>query len=311
MADPTSGGDNRTGIGVRLRAGRERLGMTVLQAAEKLHVDPKVLESLESENFESLGAPVFVRGHLRRYAELVGEKPTELQEIYAASTRVEAPDLTRLPKVAPSRDPRKLVVPALVIIIGFALAGAVWWVLRGIDSSIEGAMPEPAGSPLASEQPPQQPEVPDAASRAESTSPASSALADTAAPPAPESPPAAQATPTVATSQEAAQPQPAGPLRPTELTLRFSEDSWVEVYDAKGERLFYDIGSANSVRRLTGTPPLRVVLGNAPGVTLEVNGRSQEIPAAALRDELARFTVTASGRIVASGRVVQQRADGG
>ncbi|HEY8507089.1 MAG TPA: helix-turn-helix domain-containing protein, partial [Steroidobacteraceae bacterium] len=234
MADQTSG-DNRTGIGVRLRAGRERLGMTVLLAAERLHVDPKVVESLESEQFEALGAPVFVRGHLRRYAELVGQKPQELLEIYNASVHVEAPDLTRLPKAAPSRDPRKLVVPALVIIIGFALAGAVWWVLRGIDARIETAMPEPPGSPIAAGQPTQQLQAPDAASSAESASPGSPTVADTTAPPASESPPAAQTTPTVA-AQPQDSAQPAAPPRPTELTLRFSEDSWVEVYDAKGER---------------------------------------------------------------------------
>jgi cytoskeleton protein RodZ len=56
------------GIGARLRAARERRGLTVLQAAEKLHLDARVLEGLEVGNFEPLGAAVYVRGHLRRYA---------------------------------------------------------------------------------------------------------------------------------------------------------------------------------------------------------------------------------------------------
>ena len=59
-------GDARSGIGARLRAGREKLGLTILQAAERLHVDPKILESLEIEDFDALGAPVFARGHLRQ-----------------------------------------------------------------------------------------------------------------------------------------------------------------------------------------------------------------------------------------------------
>ena len=69
------------GIGARLRAARERKGQTILQAAEKLHVDARVLEALEAENFEPLGADVYVRGHLRHYAELVGESPAQLQEL--------------------------------------------------------------------------------------------------------------------------------------------------------------------------------------------------------------------------------------
>ena len=36
-------------IGARLRAGRERSGLSVAAAAEKLHLDPKVIESLESD----------------------------------------------------------------------------------------------------------------------------------------------------------------------------------------------------------------------------------------------------------------------
>ncbi len=68
-----TGSDTRSGIGARLRAGRERMGLTQLQMAEKLHVDPKVVESLEAERFDALGAPVFVRGHLKRYADFIGE----------------------------------------------------------------------------------------------------------------------------------------------------------------------------------------------------------------------------------------------
>ncbi len=76
-----TGSDTRSGIGARLRAGREQMGLTQLQTAEKLHVDPKVVESLEAERFDALGAPVFVRGHLKRYAEFIGEKSSRARWI--------------------------------------------------------------------------------------------------------------------------------------------------------------------------------------------------------------------------------------
>ena len=47
-------------IGVRLRAARERKGLTVLQSAEKLHMDARLLEALEAGDFASLGADVYV-----------------------------------------------------------------------------------------------------------------------------------------------------------------------------------------------------------------------------------------------------------
>ena len=55
-------GDTRAGIGTRLRAAREKKGLTLLQAAERLHLDSRILEWLEAENFAALGAPVYARG---------------------------------------------------------------------------------------------------------------------------------------------------------------------------------------------------------------------------------------------------------
>jgi cytoskeleton protein RodZ len=82
------------------------------------------------------------------------------------------------------------------------------------------------------------------------------------------------------------------------VTLRFAADSWAEVYDANGQRLFYDVGAAKSSRALSGVPPLRVVLGNASGVSLNINGRRARVPASVLREDGAEFTIDRSGRIV-------------
>ncbi len=62
-------------------------------------------------------------------------------------------------------------------------------------------------------------------------------------------------------------------MRETRLKLDLTNDSWVEVYDSRGERLFYDVASAGSVQSVSGRGPLRVVLGNAAGVTVEVDGQ--------------------------------------
>ena len=71
-------------IGERLRAGRERSGLSIAAAAEKLHLDAKVIEALEADRFAELGASVYVRGHLRRYGDFVGEPGAELVSSYTA-----------------------------------------------------------------------------------------------------------------------------------------------------------------------------------------------------------------------------------
>jgi cytoskeleton protein RodZ len=127
---PDAGDAGQSGIGVRLRAARERVGLTLVQAAEKLHVDSKSLVALEAEDFDIFGAPVFARGHIRRYSELVGEKTEELVLLYNETTRAALPVLTRLPSADPLADLRKFAVPALFALIGLLLLGVVWWVLK-------------------------------------------------------------------------------------------------------------------------------------------------------------------------------------
>jgi cytoskeletal protein RodZ len=121
-----------TPIGETLRSARERMGLGVVQAAERLRVDAKVIDALETGSFKTLGAPVFVRGHLRRYAELLGEPDEPLQQRYTSmSEAVTPPDLTQLPRrvapVLPSSRPRwPLVLLALVLLV----VAVIWWAMR-------------------------------------------------------------------------------------------------------------------------------------------------------------------------------------
>jgi cytoskeletal protein RodZ len=95
-----------------------------------------------------------------------------------------------------------------------------------------------------------------------------------------------------------AAPTPTPRSKDGELTLKFSSDSWAEVYDASGQRLFYDVGAASSAHTVKGPAPLRVILGNASGVAVEFNGRPALIPAVIQPDGSTRFVINARGRTV-------------
>jgi cytoskeleton protein RodZ len=287
----TETGGTRGGLGARLRAAREQAGLSILQAAEKLHTDVHVLEALEAEQFGALGAPVFVRGHIRRYAELVRESALELQSLYAESAHASArPDLTRVPKADPGQPPPSRLVPGMAVVVGVALIGIIGWVLNAVNSG-PGSRPSPlTQAPIDAASAPAAP--PTAAAPASAPAAAPRAAPSVATPP---SVPGAPNAPVAAVSAHRAEsPETA---RPTQLTLHFSADSWVEVYDARGERLLYDVGAADSVRNVSGTAPLRVVLGNAPGVALEVNGRTAALPGNLTPDSVLQFVVSRTGRL--------------
>ena len=88
----------------------------------------------------------------------------------------------------------------------------------------------------------------------------------------------------------------AGPAR---LRLSFSADSWVDVHDAAGRRVFAGNGRANSVKTIAGTAPLRVYLGFASGVQLEINDRAVAIGPQFVTGDVARFEAGADGGIAA------------
>ena len=124
------------------------------------------------------------------------------------------------------------------------------------------------------------------------------------APPSEEDDPEADAS----TAAEGDEPAPAAPAvadadRQTapgdeaaegvELVLRFSADSWVEVRDASGDRIVYQLGRTGQQRAVRGTPPFDIFLGFADGVSIEFDGEAISIPAGARLGRTARFRLPA------------------
>jgi cytoskeleton protein RodZ len=275
------------GIGARLRSARERSRLTIMQAAEKLHVDAEVLEALEAENFAALGAPVYVKGHLRHYAELVGESAEALSGLYSQATHVPQPDLTRIPQLAPDHA-GKLVGSAVIVVVVFAVAGTVWWGLSLThQGSAAAARPVPVVSAAA---PLTQGESPGSASGSDTLGAAASAgLVAVASLAKPSRPPITVAPPSATAAARA----------PLALLLAYSADSWTEVDDATGRHLLYGLATGPATRRVAGVPPLRVVLGDASDVTLEVGGRATSFARFVRADHSARFLIAADGRVLA------------
>lgn len=119
-------------IGGQLLRAREAMGMNLAQAAERLHVDAAVIDALETGRFAALGAPVFVRGHLRRYAELVGAPEAALQAQYAALQEASVPpDLTNGPHLpAPLRRSGRVRWQLVVLVLLLVLTAIAWWVMQ-------------------------------------------------------------------------------------------------------------------------------------------------------------------------------------
>ena len=265
------------GIGARLQAARERADLSLIQAAERLHVDPNVIHALDTEQFGELGAGVYVRGHLRHYAELVRESAPELLALYAHSVDSgPPPDLTRMPHAKQGSSLRSaLAMTGLALIIGVGLVGGIHWLYLDLHPAIAAAAPA-ANVPA----------VPAAVDRAvapaAAAAPAPAAAADSAPKPMA---PARVAKPAHAAVAEAS------------VTLKFNSACWTVVFDAHGAQLYRAIGVAGDIANLRGAAPLKVVVGNFAVIDIETNGHAQVIPAESQTGRTAEFLVTLAGEL--------------
>ncbi len=269
-------------IGQRLARCREAMGLTTATAASRLHCDESIIVSLEADRFSEIGARVFVQGHLRRYADLVGAPTAELMADWAAQgAALAAPDLTKIPRAPmPAVDSqawgRRLGLLAAAIVI----AVAAWWILQGAGVSSQPAAAEPAvetGTVDVSEGvAPIAPETPIEAS------PPEVPTTVTEVPPS--------ATVSSATPASVAEGR-------VVLAIDVRADCWVEIYDAAGQKLYFDNVGRGAQARAAGQGPLRVLLGRADVASLQVGGRPVTIPAGFIRNSTAHFTVDAAGNL--------------
>jgi cytoskeleton protein RodZ len=294
--------------GADLKAARESRGLTVRQVAQELHVADSMIEALERGDYGVVGEPVFVRGHLRNYARALGLPESQVLSGYEQTQNKPAPPPLVTQHAAGSMNPRtrewslRAASGALLLVLGVAV---VWWLSRpSPPAETVSATPSPsvAAAPapstavatvaeLAAASPPEQKPTP----RPEAT----------AVKPAVVSPPVktAQAVPHAAHQNRSADtahvsaPEANAPADAalTHAVFTLSSASWIEVYDSGGKRIYYDLAPAGGSLELSGAGPLQVFLGNAPGVSIQVDGAPFDVASFTRPDNTARFKLGKPG----------------
>ncbi|GFE80374.1 cytoskeleton protein RodZ [Steroidobacter agaridevorans] len=264
--------------GELLRKERERRSLTQLHIAEELHLDARVVAAIEDNRFEQMGPAVYARGHLRQYAALLGLSPQLIIERYEALTGVQeipAPIPASVASAPIDMERRSLAGP-LWSGVGLIALSLGWWLWSTVSTP---------GDPM-------QTSIPDEAVTEAGSLPSTlpPEPADSTEPAVQPPPPVSNVVPATATT---ASPTAALQVR---LRLQFNDASWTEIYDATGKRLMFGLGESGKVSALTGVPPIRVTLGKASAVTVQVNDSPVVVPRRAGRDA-AKFVVTANGTV--------------
>ena len=294
-------------VGELLRSHRLKRNLSQEEVANELRIEVRQLDALENNQYDGFSGTVFVQGYLRNYAKLFDLDPGPILKEFSASTSVGAPpDIVPIKKVMTSHGggsqiPLSKFTP---VILGIVTIVVVMWLGQNLYSFIkdmgntdtqEATEADDGLAKIdvlerfreaqdqgtdASESSPQ------LASSGSSIRIQSSAIKDEpVVAPSVATPAPAPEESSVADSEE---PIAVIPVQKVTALFRFSEDSWVEAYDANESRLLARIGKAGDEKLIEGVPPIRVVLGNAPGVKVELDGKPFKFRISS-RTQVARF----------------------
>ena len=282
--------ENNDSIGNKLREARERKGLSAETVSRETMLTLRYVQALETDDFDALPGTAFVRGYVRRYAELVGLNADEL----IASFDESLPSSKRLVSVRPiagiteanaissstagqiaNKLPlsRLLVVVAVIAFVLYVVAGLFWQsgsdqaepnvvVPMDIDATMSADVVVSEAEPLPALEI-NEPEVIEA--EVETEAPVVEAESTT--------------TPIIS--------QNAPPTIET-LSFSFTGASWISVRDGTGQELVYGQKNAGQSVTVSGRPPFAINIGAVNFTSLIYNGNAVDLQPYA-RGNIASF----------------------
>jgi cytoskeleton protein RodZ len=262
-------------LGAALRVAREAAGLSVEDISADTRIRATLIRDLESDRFESSGAPVYARGHVRAITHAIGVEATPYLALFArqvGGTDEPFPVPTPPPVIPAARGPlappEPLHVPTAArperrgpnwLAAGSAALGVlvILFAVGQLNKPSSGTPSDPA-----------------------------SGVATVSAPPSarPAGPPK-QLT--------AARPPTTG----ADLRVRLlGGDSWVSVRNAS-RTLFEGVLRNGAIKDFTDAKQLKLVVGNAGAVNLVCSGR--DLGPAGGQGKVRRFTCSADGIVAA------------
>lgn len=269
-------------VGNRLATARRQQQIELKSVASQMHLSSEIVTALESGDESALPSMTFVRGYIKVYARLLGLDEKQLLRLMSADEVYHPAPLKAVGMSSPRRRRpigKWLLRSAGVAALAALLVYGVPLVERLLNKSAEPQQTEDENSlPLPAEgfQSQQSTDFPATPEEPEEPIPEEAGVvpesefdtgAGAAALEAETKPPASEQ------SQSPAVAETAGPAL---ITLRFKEDSWVEM-ESHGRKLVVGTQTAGSERSVRAEPPVQILLGNAAGVELEYRGKPVDL----------------------------------
>ena len=284
--------NNELSCGNLLFSRRQAKDLTIKDAARELRIDSLIIKKLENDEFESIGAPVFVKGYLRQYAEILGLAIDEVINLYEKDN----PDQSYQPIVNEAeKQIRKYVLTPKLMVIAIL---AILIILLGwaIFSNL------PQNSPLPARQDNQitiiepnlvieevvEEEVTELTNETDELEVIEPNLVI-------EEVVEEKVTELTNETDELEVIEPnllIEKVAEVRLKVNYNGACWTEIYDAYGNTLFYDLGNNDQDVIVSGVAPLDVLFGAIDQVNnVVVDDQDFIMPMTARRGSVLRFEI--------------------
>ena len=284
--------NNELSCGNLLFSRRQAKDLTIKDAARELRIDSLIIKKLENDEFESIGAPVFVKGYLRQYAEILGLAIDEVINLYEKDN----PDQSYQPIVNEAEEQiRKYVLTPKLMVIAIL---AILIILLGwaIFSNL------PQNSPLPARQDNQitiiepnlvieevvEEEVTELTNETDELEVIEPNLVI-------EEVVEEEVTELTNETDELEVIEPnllIEKVAEVRLKVNYNGACWTEIYDAYGNTLFYDLGNNDQDVIVSGVAPLDVLFGAIDQVNnVVVDDQDFIMPMTARRGSVLRFEI--------------------
>ncbi len=312
---------------------REAAQLDVQHMADALCLTDTSIRALESESFDKLPEPPYVRGYLKNYAKLAHKSPEQIIHVYETLSGTPAhQDLSprststiqnyeaTSPLITPQRFRLGLLFLSLLLLALLTMMPGVKTWMGGLWSrfsttpetsvatttnegtqnlpSLTGELP--GNLPISTDQ---KTDVSSLANTDSTEGSTTSTTETTDSQPSPATTGNPETTDTISANTEAgdtpteqqgspdtneptetqidttttAEAEEAATEKNTHLKFIFSEEVWLRIRDNNGKTLYEALHPAGTEKELSLNSPLRLRIGNAPALTLFVNGEAMDI----------------------------------
>ena len=280
---------------------RKKIGLSIDEVATKLNLEPKLIELLEKDEYEKFKFATYLKGYLRSYARFLNIDGDKVVNLYKEKNPEKKPNIVPdvKPKIQKNTNDKSVKLFSYIIGLSIALSILIWYQknfliqqnkktienvntlpniknkINGVDISYkiithsdywqwpinEGYKENNDSNDLESVKDKETQNVikEEQASIKEIVN---------------------------ATENTGYEIQEGGDT----VVLDLTGDSWVEIYDRNGNRLFLDLARGGKNYIINGNSPFDILLGAAKGVSVEFNGESINT-GPYIKYGIARFTL--------------------